>query len=310
MDFAKFLITVQEDSPSSYDSIEVLVQTPPWDLLPPKVAIKQTDTSIIYEENGVRYNDYHNKALSIVDTNTKHAVIYSDQVDLAHELGFLLILSKSGKKMDLEGLHKIHAMGVQLNNTNIIFMASSKTGKSSLFLELLKDPQVKIYSDDTPVINSQGEILPFPFRIGINNREEAPEYINKDFIYTLNRRAHGQKHLIPLSAINRDIAHYQKNQRTVLIVGVRTRGESRIQTISTLEMFKHLQKHMVIGVGLPMVLEYFLESGLRDLLKRFLIIFKRSKAALALVTKAECYLFECGPDIEYNSKLLKERLKL
>src|SRR5690606_11749153 len=227
LDFAKFLVTSEEEY-SSFDTIEVLIQSPPWELLPRKVALKQTDTSIIYEEKGIRYNDYHNNALSIVDSNLNHSTIYSEQIDLAHELGFLLLLSKSGKRMDIKGLHKIHAMGVQLNHTNLIFMASSKTGKSSLFLELLKDPNAKIYSDDTPIINSQGDILPFPFRIGINNKEEAPEYINKDLIYTLKRRVHGQKYLIPLTSINREVAQYESNQRNVLIVGVRSRGESQI----------------------------------------------------------------------------------
>lgn len=307
LDFAKFLVLNQVEEPS-LNSIEILTQAPPWELLPKKVALKQNDTSIIYEENGIRYNDYYCKALSIVDSNNKTSTIYSADIDLAHELGFLLILSKSGKRMDLHGLHKIHAMGVQFSNTNLLFMASSKVGKSSLFLEFLKDPTVKFYSDDTPVINSQGEILPFPFRIGINNKEEAPDYINQEDIYTLQRRSHGQKYLIPLNAIDRNIAQYQKGQRSILIVGIRTLGEARIYPISPFAMLKHLQKHMIIGVGLPMVLEYFLESGLKDILKRFIIILKRTKAAVSLILQSECYLLESGPDIKYNCELIKKKV--
>jgi hypothetical protein len=308
LDFSYFITEVIPLTPT--ETIEILVQDPPWEIIPPLVAKKQTDTSIIYEEGNIRYNDYHGQALTTVNQKNKISVVYCQDLHLAHELGYLLILSKSGKEMDLKGFHKVHAMGLQLKGVNLIMISPSKGGKSTHFLELLSDPAFKIYSDDTPVVDGNGNIFAFPLRVGIEEGAEVPSYVDKNKTYELVRRKFGAKKLIPLTAMGREIAQFNKLQRTILVVGKRSRKHSpELRAVSNLTMAPFLIKYMIVGVGLPMILEYFLETGFKDILKRFKIIFKRSMAALNLMFCSEKYIFEMSSDIRANTSLIIELLK-
>jgi hypothetical protein len=66
---------------------------------------------------------------------------------------------------------------------------------------------------------------------------------------------------------------------------------------------------MIIGVGLPMILEYFLETGLRDIFKRIRIILSRSCAAFFLILRSRTYQFEMSQDISLNEQLICDFLK-
>jgi hypothetical protein len=301
LDFSYF---ISSESNQNAHSIYVLIQNPPWDIIPEISATKQTDTSIIYEKDNVRYNDYHGEALTTVRKGGE-SFVYCNETSLAHELSYLLILSKSGKSMDLRGLHKIHAMGLQYQRTNLLFISSSKGGKSTHFLGLLNDPKFKIYSDDTPVIDRKGNIYPFPLRIGIEEDAPVPSYVNKEHTYKMIRKKFGPKILIPIQSIQRELATDTKPQRTILVIGKRSRKKrSQIKQISALAVFPHLLKYMIVGIGLPMILEYFLETGFKDIVSRFKIIVSRTIAASALIIRSEKYLMETSSNVPENCSMM------
>lgn len=307
LDFQHFLTNKSVNTLKN--QIQVLLDCPPWNKIPKKHLVKKSTTSIIYEKEGVRYNDYHGSALTIVNYQTNEAFVYAEDLHLAHELSYLLILSRSGKSMDLAGYHKIHAMGVQIENINTLFISPSGGGKSTLFLELLKDEKIKIFSDDTPVVDSSGRIHSFPLRIGLEASTMIPQFINPADIYKLRRRKYGEKILIPLRSLKRELAHFESSEKTILLLGKRVAsGDTKLIKVSRFRFMPELIRSMIVGVGLPMILEYFLESGLTDIYKRFVIIFKRTRAALLLVIRAETYLFRMGPNVEENVQILKQEL--
>lgn len=307
LDFSQFLSL--DNHPQS-ERITISLVTPPWDIIPKSGPLKCTDTSIIYEKSNVRYNDYHGKALTTVNSLTLESAIFTENLHLAHELAYLLILSKSGKKMDLRGFHKIHAMGVQINHTNVVLIAPSKGGKSTLFMRLLAHPTSQMISDDTPVIDVSGTVHPFPLRLGLEEGSFIPEYINKDSIYLLNRRKFGTKLLIPIEALGRSIAQSSNAKRTILIAGKRTeRKVPRILRVGAIRMFPRVFISMIIGIGLPMILEYFFESGTNDIIKRVKIILSRTRAGFMLMMKSEKYFFEMSNDIDANESALLNFLK-
>jgi hypothetical protein len=292
-----------------YFKIHVILESPPWNDIPKKHLIKQTATSIIYEKDGVRYNDYHDSALTIVNYKSNEGCIYTEDLHLAHELSYLLILSRSGKSMDLAGYHKIHAMGVQFNSTNILFTTPSGGGKSTLFLGLLKDEKMRIFSDDTPVIDSTGRIHAFPLRIGLEANTTLPFFINPDDIYKLRRRKYGEKTLIPFLSLKRELAQFGNSTKTILMIAKRVEsGAAGLIKVNRFRLVPELIRSMIVGVGLPMILEYFLESGPADIQKRFIIIFKRLRAALQLLIRSETYLFNMSSNVEENVRILKEKI--
>ncbi len=207
--------------------------------------------------------------------------------------------------MDLNGLHKIHAMGVQLFDTNLVMVAPSKGGKSTLFMKLLSHPSCQIISDDTPVIDRHGLLHPFPLRLGLEADSKIPSHIDQSQSYKLERRRFGVKTLIPLSGLGRPIATSLEEKRTILIVGKRTNSKTpRLIKIGYIRMLPHIFISMIVGLGLPMILEYFLESGIRDIFKRVKIILSRTQAAIMLMLKSEKFIFEMSNDLDANEKLL------
>jgi len=282
-----FLITVKKSSP-------------PYHLLESQRSITQSQVAITYEIKGIRYNDYFGKALCIYDYEKNEGVIYSEDINLLHEISYLLILSRVGKKMDLNGYHKVHAFGLNLNNTSIIGMMPMKGGKSTLFLDLLySDKRFEIISDDTPIIDSWGRVRSFPLRIGLESNAEIPVG-DENLIYSLDRSQYGLKKLLPLNYFPNKI--FQGCGKDIILLNCKRSYGSHfsISKASKVSMIVPLVKNMVIGVGLPMVLEYFLESGPKDLLKRVGIILRRTMAALFLLMRARTYHVYLGNDRKLN----------
>ncbi len=278
----------------------------PAGIMPRLFSKKISQNSITYDDGSVRWNDYFGKALTYLDYQTGHAIIYSPSIDFIHELAYLMILSLSGKAMDQQGLHKIHACGISYADKNIIVSLPSKGGKTTLFLELCKQPDVKLISDDTPVIDSQGSIHPFPLRVGV---EVIPDWIAKKDFPVFKREKFSDKFLIPLQDLNRSI-YSPSNNPNLFIIGLRSSGDyPQIYRATSLQAFKALFEHMIIGIGLPMVVEYFVKNDLKDWIVLFKIFCKRTFAAIAFWRKSRVYFFIMSSDPKANAEYLLNRVK-
>ncbi|MCE3011999.1 MAG: hypothetical protein LW878_02940 [Proteobacteria bacterium] len=277
----------------------------PTGLLPRLYSKKISQNSITYDDGPVRWNDYFGKALSSLNYQTGQAVIYSPSIDFMHELAYLLLLSLSGKAMDLAGFHKIHACGINMGHKNILISLPSKGGKTTLFLELCKYPEVSLISDDTPVIDSKGHVHAFPLRVGV---EAVPAWLQKKDFPLFKREKFSDKFLIPLRDLGRTI-YAGKDTSSVFLIGLRSSGDyPRLLRASTLHGFKALFEHMVIGVGLPMVVEYFVKNTFRDWLVLIRIFCLRSLAALAFWRRSRVYFFVLSSSPEANAEFLHQRI--
>jgi hypothetical protein len=306
-DFSYF--TNQKDQIKIKFKINCFLNEIPWDKLPALSSVSQNAQTITYQQGKIRYNNYHGEALSIYDYTTNQADVYSPSIDRLHEISYLIALSRSGKSLDLMGFHKIHAMGISFNQNNKnqcnIIMMPMKGGKSTLFMDLVQDPHAEIISDDTPLISKWGNVYPFPLRVGL---EALPQNLSEDKFYTLERKQYGRKYLLPIEALERPIAKVNQDVRLIYAVrrsddGVFLRPCSRWQILSP------LFANLIIGIGLPMVLEYFLEKGFKDTLKRCAIIISRAMAALLLLLRARTYRLELGNDLKKNREYLINSLK-
>ncbi len=273
-------------------------------------AIRQNEKCITYKDSGYIFNDYHGAGFTVYDPAAKKMSIYSLDEQLLHEITYLAVLSLTGKLLDLRGMHRLHAFAISYKSTALIGMMPSKGGKSTLFLDLLKsDSEFKIISDDTPYIDWRGKLYPFPIRVGTNDITGYADFVNIEKSYELVRRDHGVKTLIPVSAIPNKI-HTDVVERIILFEGARIySNECELHNISSLKIFIAQIKHVIIGVGLPMVLEYFLEPSIKDIPKRIIIIVKRSLAAFNLARKSSSYTIYLGLSRETNVKIVSQLLK-
>ena len=256
---------------------------------PVKPTSMQTQNALTYDLGKVRYCDYYGKAFTVIDFEKEDARIYGEDFDKIHEIAYLMILSRAGKILDLKGLHKLHAFAVSFNGIAFVCMMPSKGGKSTLLSELLKDSRIKMLSDDIPMVDSLGRVSSFPLKLGFN---EIPEHLKvtnpSENIYTMNRELHGLKKLICIKGIEDRVELNSTYSKIVLAEGFRIHSDkSEIINTSWLSNFKGLFRHGVIGVGSPIVIEYFWEPGIRDFIKKTLIFFKRLLAFTSLSLRAK-----------------------
>jgi hypothetical protein len=286
-DFSQFIC---EENVSSVNlSIRITSSKPPLEIVPQIISSMQTQNSICYDCDGLRYCDYYGEALVVLDTKKNAAQIYSENIERLHEITYLLILSRVGKLMDLMGLHKIHAFSVSYNDVAIVCMMPMKGGKSTLLMHFLKDRRFKLISDDIPLINTRGEVLPFPIKIGLSDIPPEFQIINpEENLYSMERRNFGKKELLCLKGIPQLVEPLEKKfKKVILIEAFRYNAkDSILKESSFLATAKGLLKHQVIGIGLPMVIEYFWENGYKDFLVKIRIFIMRVFAANSLLLRS------------------------
>lgn len=273
------------------------------------VASGQSENSITYNQGNFRYNDYYGEALTIFDYEREKCRVYSTDINFSHEIIYLIVLSRSGKYMDRNNLHKVHAFGVSKNNKNLIMMMPSKGGKTTHFCKLLSDEKLGVISDDTPVISNSGRVVPFPLRVGLDSFEKLQDYfpyITENDVVSFKRKKFSKKYLLNLKKIKNKISVGEKN---ILIVGKRSSFERpNLQKVNNLKMVKYLLEHMVVGIGLPMIVEYFLRNTVKDHLINFGIFMSRLGAAIKLSFKSDKYVMVCSSNIDENTNVLRNLL--
>lgn len=282
--------------------LELVSEAPPAGLIPPIPAARISPNALTYLDGERQWNDFGGEALSSWDFALHQGVVFSAHPDRLHEVAYLLILSLTGKDMDRRGLHKVHACAFRYRQRDVLVMLPSGGGKSTLFIEIARLPGVELLSDDTPLVDAAGRVHPFPSRLGITR---LPEHLGKESDFPLFRRhQHGDKFLIPLDQLGAPLAHGVGNS-VVLIFGQRwPSAGSFLRRLTPLQTLRGLTEHMVVGVGLPMVVEFFVRHTWRDWGVLIGIAWRRSRAALRLSQRGAAYEFIMGQDPAANARSL------
>ena len=270
---------------------------------------RKTSSSITYDDRNTRYNDYRSKGMTIFNYEINKGEIFSTDLEFLHELSYLMILSIVGKELDLLGIHRIHAMGVTVGDLDCLCMLPMGGGKSTLLANLLKYNDIEIISDDSPLITSDGKIKIFPIRLGVDPKL-IDNIINPDEnVYSLTRREYGSKALISLRGISSKVSS-TNGSKQILIQGKRISGsDSRLRKARLYEIISSMLINLIIGIGLPMIFEYFWRSGIKDFFRKTKIFFKRLFCSLQLVRRSEFYVFEMGDRPSDNADMLYSFLK-
>ena len=281
-------------------TININFVTPPYDKIPQISASMYKTDCICYDYNNIRYADYNNKCLVIFNKDKKFAEIFSFDEDLLYEISYLLLHSQVGELLDLKGFHRIHACSFSYNKNIFICILPQGGGKSTLLLNLLKNNNIKLLSDDTPIIDRKGNIYPFPIRLGVCNDFDI-SYIPDKFITIFNRRKFGQKKLVSYDFFkNRIECEFLPIN---IITGQRIYSNfPKIIGTNRFHIFKELFKSCIVGYGLPQVIEYFLTGGFKDFLKKTFIVFSRFYACIRCIFKTnKTFIFYLSKNIEENT---------
>lgn len=279
-------------APTRKVSIEANLAPPPWEKIPVQFASRITPNAAIYDRGNVRFNDYQGEALAIYDFAGEEGEVWSENADLLYEITYLLCLSRIGEIHDLRRIHRVHALGIAVGNKGALVLLPESGGKSTLCMEMLRHPEVRLLSDDTPLV-SRGKLLPFPTRIGIRDAKSIG--IDPKYLRTMRRRNREPKTLLDVDYFQDRIA--SETSPDVVIVGARRNGnDSWIEPISPAKALPALMANLVFGLGLPQVVEFFLRGGSSDVLRKFSIVSFRLAAVANLLWQAKCYRLALGRD--------------
>lgn len=283
--------------------IDLHLATPPYDDLPSLPASFFTPRNVCFKSGDTTYIDYFGKGLSIFNRERQHCTIYGEDADLVHEICYLFILSTCGQYFDDKRIHRIHALAVSKKNKGVLLLLPSGGGKSTVALRLLVQPGFRLLSEDTPLIDHRGDILPFPLRVG--GTPDSDHGISQKYISTMKRMEFDPKTLIDIEAFQDRLG--KKVGPEILIVGERNLGTtSEIVRISRFLAFKALVKYMIVGLGIYQGLEFLLERGPFEVFGKFRLVFSRIRNARVLLNRSQCYKFVMGRDIEKNCNRLIE----
>jgi hypothetical protein len=285
-------------------SFEIFRAAPPQ--LPSMVAKKILETCTVYKMGHRQFIDYGGKAQTVWDTDVDKIAVYSSDLDFLYELSFLAVHSLVGQELDRHGICRVHALGFSLGNINTLVMLPSKGGKSTLLSYVLQNPEVKIISDDMPLIDFKGRVYPFPSKISMIKKPESGPLSELQWT-DFTRAQYPAKWTAGLAQLKDRIETHSDEQSTILVAGYRlSSGKSLLTPIRKWKMIGPVMQHMIMGIGLPQILEMFLQFQLSDFFKMIKHGMLRAFCAFQLVRKSECYYFYMGDDCSENAQMLTD----
>ena len=282
-------------------NIEVFDMIPPYESLPDLPASIYTPRNVCYHGNAGIFIDYFGNALEIFDPKTKNCKIFSKNPELRREVSYLSILSIVSQFLDAYHIHRVHALGISKNGKAILVLLPMGGGKSTLALQLLQSGQVKLLSDDSPLITRRGEVLPFPLSIGVRPGNEPN--IPARYLHWVNRMNFGPKVLIDTDYFATRVS--PPCQAGVILLGQRALGhESRIEPASKLAATKAFIRDAVIGLGLFKGAEYVLQRSAWEILGKSGVAFSRLQSSLKVIQRSKIHRYIIGHDHIRNRDVL------
>ncbi|MCX5791030.1 MAG: hypothetical protein NTY45_02260 [Elusimicrobia bacterium] len=260
--------------------------------------------SILSAPPGRRLVWYPEGALCEYDYRARRGRVTSADAGLLWELSYLLLLSRAGEALDLRGLHRLHAGALGFGGRALLLCGAQRAGKTTLGLELLKDKDFSLLSDDTPLIAEDGTVHGFPARIGLGG--DSPHLKRFALLRAFTRRHYPPKQLLDIRGSGLELSPPLPPS---YIFKLYRGSRPALRRPAAGEGAWELTRSLVAGWGVPQMAEYFLRLSPGDLCSKARILAARVKAARALGTKAQFWIFETGPDHAANAAALKAFLR-
>jgi len=286
--------------------IEVVTKDLPRDQLPPLSATLHTPRNTVYRSGEKTFIDYFGRALAISEENGTRFRIHCEDRDMAHEVAYLTILSRVGQHLDNRAMHRVHALGVEVGGRAALVLLPMAGGKTTMALRLLREDGIHLLSEDSPLLTRNGEVLPFPLRIGVRPGG-VPADVPQDMVRSVRRMEFGPKTLIDVLYF-KDRLGARCRPGAILIGDRHLSGPSSIQPIGRFSSVMPMVRNSVVGLGLYQGMEFVLEHSGWEVLGKVGLALSRLRNSLAVIRHSRAFRFAMGPDIDHSASVLADFL--
>ena len=248
----------------------------------------------------VRYPE----TLVTYDAAANRGSVVSSDEELLHHYTYYLIIALAGVHLDARGFHRFHALGISVAGKPALFCMPISGGKTTLGLALIEDPEISLYSEDTPLIDSRGRVHPFAVRWSL--REGHSAAIPERFTRIKNDPVFGKKILVDLDYYGLDRVTSTPGCSPLVFWSVKSSQERpSVQAIHPLRSLALLVYYIVTGKDCPQRAEVILRfspGGIRMITSLFC---RRLLAAVWLWRSSASYWFYMTPDVPENAVFIK-----
>lgn len=287
-------------------TIRIRHAAPDYAALPPVRASVYTPRNVSYKHGEFTLVDFHGRGIGRHHRATGDFEITTLDPDLQYEACYLFLLSQMGEALDRRGLHRVHALGISLRGRGVLVLLPMGAGKSTLGVELLRDPEVRLLSDDSPLIDAAGYLHAFPTRIGLLPGSEA--VIPREYLRTVNRMNFGPKTFV-------DYRYFAPRVDAgapcrFVCLGSRTLApQGRIAGVSRTDALRRFTSDCIVGMGLFQGLEFFFQKSTKEMLARGPVTWSRLRASLAVIRRSHLLELQLGQDRAANARLLLDYVR-
>lgn len=274
---------------------------PDYDGLPDVDASVYTPRNVVYADGNRRILDFGGRGIGIYEPHAGRFTMTSESADLLYEAGYLFLLSQIGQAADRIGLSRVHAAAMSFHGRAILAMLPMGGGKSTLAAALLRHPELRILSDDSPFVDRSGRVHAFPLRLGL--LPEQAHTVPADQMRLIDRMEFGPKYLVNYSYFAERVD--AAADPGLLLIGRRTlAARGRLERASYRTAMAAMVPHSIVGLGLFQGLEYLLSRSGRELVWKSGVVMSRARNAHRLVRRSRCFILHMGRDPEQNARLV------
>lgn len=293
--------------PAGTPGVTIVVEPtpPPYATFPSLTASFSTPRNVVYRNGACKIIDYFGKGVVVEERAPPAYRIFSRDVNFLREAVYLLITALFGQHCDRRGLLRVHALALAHGDLAILLPMPPGGGKSTLALAMLEEDGFKLLSEDDPVVDGSGAVLPFPVRIGTLD-ERVVRSVPSEHVYSIDRMEFGPKYFIDVDYWKDRIEHRRLTD-TILFVSERIlNGRPSIRPASKRTALGSLVRDAVIGVGLYQGLEFLLNSSPWEILSRAGAVSRRFALATRLAYASRTYHMAHSSDVGENARVLTE----
>ena len=247
--FAAFVVTAASEAAFE---VELTKGAPTLDVPNRLVADQVVDRGVVYNLGDVTWVDHFGKATSRYDFAAERGSIVARDVEDLVELGYLMVHSRLGVLLERRGLHRLHCIGVCVGANAALVLAPSGGGKSRLAIAILTHTRAKLLGDDMVLVDRGGRVHGFHSPIGVSTKEQG-EALGS--VRSFRRRLHPPKWIVELDALGARLADGPVDPRLIVLARRVSEGPSALVPLSPWDIRAALWRDLVIGLGLPQVLE-------------------------------------------------------